>query len=57
MKGDVKNLMARPLHYERFYQEMKRTIAEFVPGHPIQLAIKKWNTSLPLPARRRSTLR
>lgn len=50
MKGDVKNLMARPLHYERFYEEMKRMIAELVPGHPLQLAINEWNTSLPLPA-------
>src|SRR5579862_5538995 len=50
MKGDVKNLMAHPLHYERFYEEMKRTVAELVPGHPIHLAINEWNTSLPLPA-------
>jgi alpha-N-arabinofuranosidase len=50
MQGDVRNLMARPLHYERFYQEMKQVITELVPGHKIQLAINEWNTSLPLPA-------
>ena len=50
MQGDVRNLMARPLHYERFYQEMKRMIGELAPGHKIQLAINEWNTSLPLPA-------
>lgn len=50
MQGDVRNLMARPLHYERFYREMKQVIAELVPSHKIQLAINEWNTSLPLPA-------
>lgn len=50
MHGDVRNLMARPLHYERFYHEMKQVITELVPDHKIQLAINEWNTSLPLPA-------
>jgi alpha-L-arabinofuranosidase len=50
MQGDPLNLMARPLHYERFYQEMAQTIAQLVPKHPIQLAINEWNTALPLPA-------
>lgn len=50
MQGDVRNLMARPLHYEHFYQEMKQTIADLVPGRKIQLAINEWNTSLSLPA-------
>lgn len=50
MKGDIKNLMAHPLHYERFYQEMKSTIAELVPGRKVKLAINEWNTALPLPA-------
>jgi alpha-N-arabinofuranosidase len=49
MQGDVRNLMARPLHYEHFYQEMKRTIAQAVPGRKIQLAVNEWNTTLPLP--------
>lgn len=50
MQGDARNLMARPLHYEHFYQDMKQEIADLVPGHKIQLAINEWNTSLPLPA-------
>jgi alpha-N-arabinofuranosidase len=50
MQGDMRNLMARPLHYEHFYQELKQTIAELVPGRKIQLAINEWNTTLPLPA-------
>lgn len=49
MQGDARNLMARPLYYEHFYQEMKQAIAELVPGRKIQLAINEWNTSLPLP--------
>jgi alpha-L-arabinofuranosidase len=49
MKGDPRNLMACPLHYERFYKEMAATIAELAPGHTIQLAINEWNTSFPLP--------
>ncbi|HXJ87520.1 MAG TPA: alpha-L-arabinofuranosidase C-terminal domain-containing protein [Candidatus Binatia bacterium] len=50
MKGDANNLRARPLHYERFYQEMQNMMQELVPGHEIKLAINEWNTSLPLPA-------
>jgi len=50
MKGDVNNLWARPLHYERFYREMQQMIRELVPGRDIKLAINEWNTFLPLPA-------
>jgi len=50
MNGDANNLRARPLHYERFYGEMRRMIQQLVPGHDIKLAINEWNTSLPLPA-------
>jgi alpha-N-arabinofuranosidase len=50
MHGDPMNLMARPLHYERFYEEVARSIGELVPNHPIKLAINEWNTALPLPA-------
>jgi alpha-N-arabinofuranosidase len=49
MKGDPLNLMARPLFYERFYEEVGRLIHEVVPGRDIKLAINEWNTSLPLP--------
>src|ERR1700739_166819 len=50
MNGVQRNLMAHPLHYERFYRELAQTIGELVPGHSIQLAINEWNTALPLPA-------
>jgi alpha-L-arabinofuranosidase len=50
MHGDLLNLMARPLHYDRFYRELTQMIGELVPNRPIQLAINEWNTSLPLPA-------
>ena len=41
MQGDRMNLMAHPLHYEKFYREVERSIRE--------LAINEWNTSLPVP--------
>jgi alpha-N-arabinofuranosidase len=46
--ADPLNLMARPLFYERFYREVRRLIAEVVPGRDIRLAINEWNTALPL---------
>jgi alpha-N-arabinofuranosidase len=49
MKGDVRNLMARPLHYERFYRQVQKLIQELVPGRDIKLIINEWNTSLPVP--------
>ena len=49
MKGDVHNLWAHPLHYERFYRQMQQMIHELVPGRDIKLAINEWNTSLPTP--------
>ena len=49
MQGDALNLMARPLFYERFYQEVGALLRELVPGREIKLAINEWNTSLPVP--------
>jgi alpha-N-arabinofuranosidase len=49
MKGDPRNLMARPLHYENFYKQVAQTIHELVPGHEIKLAINEWNTTFPVP--------
>lgn len=49
MQGDPLNLMARPLAYERFYQQISKLIQEIVPGRDIKLNINEWNTSLPLP--------
>ena len=43
------NLMARPLFYEKFYQEVGRAIAELAPGRDIKLVINEWNTALPVP--------
>jgi alpha-N-arabinofuranosidase len=47
MKGDALNLMARPLHYERFYKEVAQLLKELVPGRPIKLAINEWGLDLP----------
>jgi alpha-N-arabinofuranosidase len=47
--GEYENLMARPLHYERFYRDVARAIAELAPGRDIRLIINEWNTSLPVP--------
>ena len=55
MKGDINNLWARPLHYERFYREMQQMIHELVPGRVIKLAVNEWNTALPLPAQQSMT--
>jgi alpha-N-arabinofuranosidase len=49
MAGDAMNLMARPLHYERFYRDVGRLLRELAPGRAIKLAINEWNTSLPVP--------
>jgi alpha-N-arabinofuranosidase len=49
MQGDRENLMAHPLHYERFYREVQEAIRELVPGRGIKLAINEWNTNLPVP--------
>ena len=48
-KGDVNNLWARPLHYERLYRQLQQIIREMVPGGEIKLAVNEWNTTLPLP--------
>jgi alpha-N-arabinofuranosidase len=48
VSADPLNLMARPLHYERFYGEMRRLVAELVPGRDLRLAVNEWNTALPL---------
>jgi alpha-L-arabinofuranosidase len=49
MDGDPSNLMARPLHYERFYQQVGQRLREAVPGRDIKLVINEWNTALPVP--------
>jgi len=47
MAGDARNLMARPLHYERFYKGVEKLIQEVVPGRPIRLNINEWGLDLP----------
>jgi alpha-N-arabinofuranosidase len=49
MHGDPRNLMARPLHYERFYKQVAQMLRELVPGRDIKLAVNEWNTSFPVP--------
>jgi alpha-N-arabinofuranosidase len=48
MAGDDLNLMARPLHYERFYQQVEALIRELVPNKAIKLAINEWGLDLPV---------
>ena len=47
MAGDARNLMARPLHYERFYREVGALIAQEAKGRTIRLAINEWGLDLP----------
>jgi alpha-N-arabinofuranosidase len=47
MDSHLPNLMARPLHYERFYREVERAIRELVPNRRIRLAINEWGLDLP----------
>ena len=47
MDGDARNLMARPLHYERFYREVDKLIDEEARGRPIRLSINEWGLDLP----------
>ena len=49
MRGDVLNLMARPLHYERFYGEVEKLIRELAPRRQIKLNINEWGLDLPEP--------
>jgi len=45
---DPARLLARPLFYERFYQDVGRLIRDEVPdGRPVRLAINEWGLDLP----------
>jgi alpha-N-arabinofuranosidase len=46
MGGDALNLMAHPLHYERFYAQVADLIRQTVPGRRIRLAINEWGLDL-----------
>jgi alpha-N-arabinofuranosidase len=45
--GDARNLMARPLHYERFYKDVAKLIRDEAGGRPIRLNINEWGLDLP----------
>ena len=47
MNGDARNLMARPLYYERFYRDVEKLIRDEAPGRPIRLSINEWGLDLP----------
>jgi len=47
MDGDARNLMARPLYYQRFYREVGALIDEEARGRPIRLSINEWGLDLP----------
>jgi alpha-N-arabinofuranosidase len=40
-------LMARPLHYERFYRELDSLARRLVPGRTIRLAINEYGLAIP----------
>jgi alpha-N-arabinofuranosidase len=46
-RGDVKQLLARPLYYEHFYEEMKEAIEQLPPDRRPRLAINEWGLDLP----------
>jgi alpha-N-arabinofuranosidase len=47
MAADPRNLMARPLHYDRFYGEVDAMLREQPADHRPQLAINEWGLDLP----------
>jgi alpha-N-arabinofuranosidase len=44
---DPRNLMARPLFFERFYKDVERLARQEVPGRTVRLAINEWGLDLP----------
>ena len=42
-----RNLMARPLHYERWYGEVDAMLRDVVPGDRPELAINEWGLDIP----------
>jgi alpha-L-arabinofuranosidase len=47
MEGDLKKLLARPLHYERFYGEVESFFQQLAPDRRPKLAINEWGLDLP----------
>jgi alpha-L-arabinofuranosidase len=47
MQNDLRNLLARPLYYERFYGEMEALLQQLPAGRRPRLAINEWGLDLP----------
>jgi alpha-L-arabinofuranosidase len=47
MRGDLLNLMARPLFFERFYSQVQQLLREFGFADRVKLAINEWGLDLP----------
>jgi len=47
MNGDVLNLMARPLHYDRLYSEIDQALGDLPADRRPRLAINEWGLDLP----------
>jgi alpha-L-arabinofuranosidase len=47
MDGDPRNLMARPLHYERWYGQMAAALRDLAPARRPRLAINEWGLDVP----------
>jgi alpha-N-arabinofuranosidase len=47
MGGDLRNLLARPLYYERFYGEIEAALRELPPDRRPRLAINEWGLDVP----------
>ena len=48
MEGQLSNLMARPLYYQAFYEQVRQLIKETNPRREIALAINEWGLDLPM---------
>jgi alpha-N-arabinofuranosidase len=47
MDGDLRNLMARPLHYERLYSEIEAALRGLPADRRPKLAINEWGLDVP----------
>jgi alpha-N-arabinofuranosidase len=47
IQGDLKNLLARPLHYEAFYREVESLLEPLAQNRRPRLAINEWGLDLP----------
>jgi alpha-N-arabinofuranosidase len=47
MDGDLRNLMARPLYYERFYNEVGAALRQLPADRRPKLAVNEWGLDLP----------